>query len=176
METMTKTPNKQGFFERRPGLTEIGSALSSRERKRASQALYFKNHPDRWRAILARSYKAHRKARLAAGATWKRDNPEKNRILTKLWRRANRAKMRISDRNKYKAHPEKWRARERRQSAALSRGYVRKLIRKQCAGLLPATAIPESLIKVKTRLIKLKRLCKTQRRPIPETNMTKSSG
>jgi hypothetical protein len=53
MESRTNKPNKQGFFERRPGLTEI------REKNRARVARWRKAHPEKSRAITARYRKAH---------------------------------------------------------------------------------------------------------------------
>ena len=161
MESITNNPNKQGFFERRPGLTEIGSGTSERERKRATLRRWRKNHPGRSRELDAQWRKDHPERVRELSAHWRKDHPEQRRKLTARWR---------------DNHPGAVQAFAARNVAQVKTCYVKSLIRQQTHGLLGRKDIPESLIKVKTRLIKLKRLCKTQRRPTPETNMTKSSG
>jgi hypothetical protein len=113
---------------------------------RATDARYRKAHPDRKRAILARWLKAH---------------PD--------WKRAYTARYRQD-------HPDMMRKMRARMVAKVCPWYAKQMIRGRLGRLISVRDIPESLVKVKTRLIKLKRLCKTQRRPTPETNMTKSSG
>lgn len=102
-------------------------------------------------------------------------NPEKFRARTKAWTQNNPDKKkaaraddyaRNSGRYKRKAgewarkHPARRLAYKNKATQRVAAHYVRNLLRNDSAGYLRGLPIPDSLIELKTTIIKAKRLCK----------------
>ncbi len=122
-----------------------------------------KANPEKVRAIKKRNWKTRPK-RFEESRRWRERNPEKVRAAKRAAYLKNRpyylARSSAYQAEKWKQNPEKMRARARvnalRQIANVSPGYARRRI-KRIMPMITAKDIPERLVRLKIKLIKLKR-------------------
>ena len=147
----TGRPCKRGHISER-FVSSYGCAKCHAER----MAVRYRSSPEKYRAIVRKSYQANRDKRLADAVSYRLGNPEKVKAAHKRWQVANPEKIKANT----KRNAPRQLARQTSARKSLADSYIRKALLTRAPPFFSAESITPELIEAKRWILKVKRLIK----------------